>query len=65
MESFNSYREMTKKIKDMNEEELMAAINYEVSAYGRPAVIQRLHMRYGKLRNAREREMLISRAGLL
>ena len=59
----NSFKELYTEIKNMSEKELLVMINYEVVKYKRAMVIERLHMRYSKLRNARERKEL--KQGLL
>ena len=48
-----------------NEEELKQAINYEASAYCRPYRLTRMHQRYCRLRDAREREELLAGKTLL
>ena len=64
-ETIQNYRSMADQIKDMTEDELKSAINYEVSAYGRVGIIERMHMKYCKLRAALERAELTSRSPLL
>jgi len=58
--TFDSWKEMMSKLPTLNEQELQVAINAEVSTYRRAPVIGRLHQRYAKLRNQRERAQLIA-----
>lgn len=53
-----SWRELHTRLKDMSEDELRIAINYEVSTYKREAILDRLFSRYNKLRGKRELELL-------
>lgn len=62
---FESWRQLTSKVSDMTEEELLVAINMEVSTYGRKPFIERMHQRYSKLRVARERDQLCKKEILL
>ena len=43
----------------LSEEELKETINFEVSNFKRKIIIERLHKRYAKLRNSRERPLLM------
>lgn len=47
------------RLKTFNEKELLEIINHEVATYHRKTIIERLHMRYCKLRSKREREMMM------
>jgi hypothetical protein len=58
--TFDSWKEMMAKLPTLNEMELAVAINTEASTYRRAAVIKRLHQRYAKLRNQRERDAIIA-----
>lgn len=62
---FGSWREMQASLNTMTEEELRTAINHEISSYGRKALIERMHMRFEKLRSLRERAALINKEMLL
>lgn len=63
--AFNSWKEMMKQLPTLTESELATEINTEVSTYRRKAIIERLHQRYAKLRNKREREALVAGETLL
>lgn len=56
---FETWKQLMSGLKELTEEQLVFAINYEASVYKRRAFIERMHMRYTKLRAAREREQLI------
>lgn len=60
-----SWREMLDMIGNMDEEQLRAAINHEVSTYCRKTIIERLHMRFERLRSLRERAALVRKEMLL
>jgi hypothetical protein len=62
---FNNLNHLYKTLGTMTEENLLTAINYEVSTYKRRTLIQRMHSRYSKLRSARERMALIKGEMLL
>ena len=53
-----SYGDMYKRLGGLTERELLIMINYEAIKYKRWKVLERMHMRYTKLRNTREREIL-------
>ena len=59
------WKDLMARIGTFNEDELRMAINYEASAYRRRTILNRLHMRYCKLRDAREREEIVSGQRLL
>lgn len=54
------WRELIQAIPLMDEEELKAALNVEVSGERRKDFIIRLHRRYNKLRSERELEELLT-----
>lgn len=56
---FETWRAMLARIGDLTEQQLVEAINLEVSIYRRKIVINRLHQRYSKMRAARERALLL------
>lgn len=62
---FESWKQMQAVLTTLTEEELRESINFEISTYGRVAIISRLHQRYAKLRAARERELLVRKEMLL
>lgn len=53
-----SWRDMHEKLSEMDEDTLRESINYEASVYKRKAILNRMHQRYCRLRNARERDQL-------
>ena len=61
----SSWKDLMKRLPDMDEAALVAAINYEVSRYNRRAIIVRLHQRYAKLFIARQRQALLDGKTLL
>ncbi len=60
-----SWRELSGKLMEMDEETLRESINYEASVYKRKIFITRMHQRYCRLRADRERQQLISGEALL
>ena len=50
-----TWRKLVPRVGRMNEEEIKALLNYEVSTTNRSSVVLRLHQRYTKLRMFRER----------
>lgn len=50
---------LTETVGDMDETTVKAWLLYEVSTHKRASYITRLHQRYCKLRDAREREELL------
>ena len=65
MDGINCWREMVQRLSTMTEEELVSAINIEVSGACRKTIVARLHQRYTKLRAARERRALLLKEMLL
>lgn len=60
-----SWAHMTEVLPTMSEEELKETINYEVLAYRRKAILERLHMRYARLVSKRQREEIMEGKMLL
>lgn len=58
------WKDMTGALKNMDEATTLAHLNYENSTHKRRSYLIRLHQRYVKLRDAREREEVL-RGGLL
>lgn len=58
-EALTNWDLLNDHVNDMSEKELQAAINVEVSYDRRKHFLIRLHARYCKLRNARERTELL------
>jgi hypothetical protein len=56
----NGWDDLHSRLLSFTEEDLRAIINYEVATYRRKTILQRLHMRYCKLRDSRERIMLLA-----
>ena len=65
MRVFKSWRELMADIMKMTEQELKDSINLEVSTYRRKRFIERMHMRYERLRSERERTELVAGETLL
>lgn len=62
---FKSWRELMTKLMSLSEQDLRESINYEVSTYKRKRFIERMHMRFERLRSERERAQLIAGETLL
>ena len=65
MRIFQSWRELMADIMKLTEQELKDAINLEVSTYRRKRFIERMHMRFERLRSERERAELVAGETLL
>ena len=59
LEPIESFKDLMSRIGLLSEQQLQIIINYESVTYKRKDVLTRLHMRYCKLRNARERDALL------
>lgn len=62
---FKSWKELMSTLNTLDEEQLREAINLEVSLYKRPRFIERMHMRFDRLRSTRERKELVEGRTLL
>ncbi len=60
----DNFHEMVKDLKTLREDQVLSLLRLECSTRKRPAFIERLHMRFNKLRCARERAELLE-GGLL
>lgn len=58
------YGKLVRELKNLREDQVRNLINYEVSTKNRHDCVERMHMRYCKLRMRREREEL-KNGGLL
>jgi hypothetical protein len=56
------WKEMTNDLKNMDEATIRAYLNHENSTHKRRSHLIRLHQRYVKLRDAREREEVLKGA---
>ncbi len=63
-EVFKSWNQFVAEINFMDEDTLKNAINFELANGGSKSIITRLHQRYCKLRNKREREELFANQNL-
>ncbi len=59
MTMMDDFGTMVSCLKELREDQLRALINYELSTRRRASFLERLHMRYTKLRAKREREELM------
>ena len=55
-----SWKELMAILPTLDENELVVAINTEVSGFKRKGHIERMHQRYSKLRAKRERDALVA-----
>ena len=55
----DDYKTMTKSLKDLREDQLKLLLNHEATNMKRPTFLERLHMRYTKVRSQRERAELM------
>ena len=55
-----TWEELTKLVSTLDETQAKAYLNYEISTGKRKSFITRLHQRYAKLRDKREREAAIN-----
>ena len=53
---FKDWKTLNKYVSEMNEQELLILLNYELAGKRRPTYITRIHERYTRLRANRERQ---------